>query len=294
MVLNTWYVMLALVTVVGSHITTDHEDICNHLQYQSLFQRTVLTWYVMLALVTVVVTSPLTMMTLFYHLHYLPLFQTMSLNTWHVMLALIIVVSGQVTTDHEDTSLSQVIDAISQLNERMINMEDAINLLVNKHQKEEQDPVKETCKQDDECDRGWTKLGGSCYIIPLVTKDWQSASEYCRQSLDSQLVIIQDLEELNGLREEYGDRYGNLWVGAQRRADGQIYWEDCIRAQDGSESCQYTIVREDLWNDGQPHNAGNEDFLEMRWGAGANWIGFLNDYVDAVQHFICEYSLQVQ
>ena len=48
--LNIWYVMLVLVTLVGSQIPTDHDDTC-HSFTLSLFQTMALTWYVMLALV---------------------------------------------------------------------------------------------------------------------------------------------------------------------------------------------------------------------------------------------------
>ena len=209
----------------------------------------------------------------------------MALNTWHMMLALVTAVSSQITTDHDDTCQSAVIEAISQLNERMISQfnERMMNL--------ENKLLLDSRQQKHVCDRGWTRIGGSCYTVPPIKKDWHAANSYCRTELGSNLAIVDDKEELTSLITHYEHMRAHIWVGAKLHSDdNEFYWEDCVMEDDGHLSCEYTKVKDELWGAGQPHR-GKEATVSLWYHAGADNL-YLADWSTTPSHnFLCEYKL---
>ena len=192
---------------------------------------------------------------------------------------------SQATTDTEPPVHDNL------LNERLLRIENALNVCLKKDQHE--DSQSYHCENDDntdtDCANGFFKIGCSCYSIIEEDKTWVEANHHCRYVLNSHLVIVEDLQELNELRRVIGTEYVNLWVGAFRRHDGGFYWESCARTDEGGDRCTFTAVKRELWYPGQPDNHEEmEPWAEM--SKGYNYL--LNDTdEDLEQDFICEYEL---
>ena len=131
-----------------------------------------------------------------------------------------------------------------------------------------------------ECERGWIHIGNSCYMSPLGTAKWLEASDYCRDTLKSHLVTIEDKEELNKLKQTFT---GNIqWVGANLHLDRRFYWERC-EANDNGWNCQYILVGNDLWQGKYPRAGSSYKYVYLH----SSYDGFVN-YLDLSYNFICE------
>ena len=141
-----------------------------------------------------------------------------------------------------------------------------------------------------ECKPGWSLLGDSCYIIPEMKMLWDDAKVYCMETLDSHLAILDNLIELETVKSNFHG-YTEVYVGARRHDDDLFYWERCTSDADGTEQCDYTPVKEELWAPGEPNNSGNrnENWVEIYWASHTD--NRLNDETNKQNHFMCEYEL---
>ena len=199
--------------------------------------------------------------------------------------------NGQTTMEDDDATCQ--LEIMQVINSRIDSIVDVITENINAkfdHLNKRLDGIESALQPESkECKPGWSLLGDSCYIIPEMTMLWNEAKVYCMETLDSHLAILEDLTELVTVNSNFHG-YEDVVVGARRHDDGLFYWERCTSDAEGTQQCNYTQVKEELWAPGEPNNDNRDgNWVEIYWADHTHDL--LNDVENERNHFMCEYEL---
>ncbi|XP_070564555.1 cubilin-like [Ptychodera flava] len=125
-----------------------------------------------------------------------------------------------------------------------------------------------------ECPSGYV-IGheNKCYKFVSDPLPWEDARDDCRTMTDSDLVIIDDVDELDYVESQVGAGT-NYWIGYSDRAvEGDWRWIDCSHPTEWHLS---------LWASGQPSNGSGEDC-----GRSLNKL-FYDDLCTTTYEYVCE------
>ncbi|XP_033124328.1 uncharacterized protein LOC117122741 [Anneissia japonica] len=130
----------------------------------------------------------------------------------------------------------------------------------------------------DECEFGWSYIGGKCVYISSPTNDiflnWTDSMNSCSED-DAELMIIRNENEL----EELYNKIVYFWIGLNDEIEENVFrWEDG------------TISTYDNWLSGEPNNLGcNRNCIDANCVAMENKEGFwVDEKCTRRNRFVCK------
>ncbi|XP_051828468.1 CD209 antigen isoform X2 [Antechinus flavipes] len=143
----------------------------------------------------------------------------------------------------EKIEASQLIDQLNKTLNLRAEEQNEVSLLIKQLNK----TLSTFCQP---CPYKWELYKDSCYFFSVNQNSWEEAREACKID-GSDLVIVSSSEEQKYLKQKI-DLSHVWWLGlSDKKKEGTWHWVDG------------TILEQSFWNEGEPNNAGDEDYCEL-------------------------------
>ncbi|XP_060566811.1 macrophage mannose receptor 1-like [Ruditapes philippinarum] len=128
------------------------------------------------------------------------------------------------------------------------------------------------------------------YTVVTEFKTYDQAKAHC-QEIGAHLAYINSFDEQNFIeRQVIGAYTSNFWIGASRRSDGVIYWEDnttvAMTSTGMATVSTYTGDNYENWADGEPNALSGEDCIILHYPSQWTWH---DDNCDYLHLSLCEF-----